>query len=211
MKHMGWAVLAGAAVVSALVLPAVAQTQQQLDWCFDALKERVTPDLQISSCTVWIQSGRLTGDQLARAFAGRGVAYGYKGQYDRAIEDFNQAVQLDPTYAYGFNGRCFTRALANVELPKALADCSEALRLGPNNADNYDSRGFTYLKLGQFDYAIADYNAALKIDPKHASSLYGRGVAKLKKGDTASGDADIAAAKAIQSNIADEIPGLGIK
>ncbi len=38
-----------------------------------------------------------------------------------------------------------------------------------------DNRGFTYLKLGQFDNAIADYDAALNVNPQLASSRYGRG------------------------------------
>ena len=66
----------------------------------------------------------------------------------------------------------------------------------------FDSRGFTYLKLGQWDLAIADYNSALRIDSKLPSALYGRGFAKLKKGDLAGGNADISAAKVLEPNIA---------
>jgi tetratricopeptide (TPR) repeat protein len=82
-----------------------------------------------------------------------------------------------------------------------LADCGEALRLEPNDADVMDSRAFVYLRLDRFDDAIADYNAVLKIEPKKSSSLYGRGLAKLRKSDAAGGNADIAAATAIQSDI----------
>jgi tetratricopeptide (TPR) repeat protein len=32
-----------------------------------------------------------------------------------------------------------------------------------------DSRGLTYLKMGQFDSAIEDYSSALRIEPKMAS------------------------------------------
>jgi tetratricopeptide (TPR) repeat protein len=65
-------------------------------------------------------------------------------------------------------------------LQPALADCEEALRIAPNDPNNLDTRGFTFLKLGQFDRAIADYDAALSINPQVASSLYGRGFARLK-------------------------------
>jgi tetratricopeptide (TPR) repeat protein len=44
-----------------------------------------------------------------------------------------------------------------------------------------DSRGLTYLKMGQFDSAIEDYSSALRIEPKMASALYGHGLARLKK------------------------------
>ena len=74
----------------------------------------------------------------------------------------------------------------------------------PNVAITFETRGFTYLKMGQWDLAIEDYGSALRLDPKLARALYGRGVAELKKGDTPRGYADIEAAKAIDAKIADD-------
>ncbi len=93
----------------------------------------------------------------------------------------------------------------------ALADCNEAIRLEPNVAATFDSRGLTYLKMGQWDSAINDYNEALGFNPKLASSLYGRGVAKLKTGDTTGGNADIAAARAIDANIVGDFVRYGVQ
>src|SRR5262249_35831830 len=92
-----------------------------------------------------------------------------------------------------------------------LADCNEALRLKPDVAATLDSRGLTYLKMGQWDSAIEDYNEALRIDPKLASSLYGRGLAKLKTGETTGGNADIAAAKAIAADIVGDVARYGVR
>ena len=36
---------------------------------------------------------------------GRGVVYGYKEDYDNAIEDYTEAVRLDPKYANAFQNR----------------------------------------------------------------------------------------------------------
>jgi tetratricopeptide (TPR) repeat protein len=83
--------------------------------------------------------------------------------------------------------------------------------LEPNVAVAFDARGFTYLKMGQWDSAIADYSRALGLDPKLVSSLYGRGLAELKKGDTTDGAADLAAAKAIEANIADDFARYGVQ
>ena len=148
------------------------------------------------------------------ALQNRGHAYQAKGDFDRAIADYSEALRIEPKFAWALNDRCYARALAGRELREALADCNEALRLIPNDAftaATLDSRGFTYLRLGEFDNAIADYNAVLKFNPKHAGSLYGRGLAKRKKGDIASGDADIAAAKAIRADIANEFARYGVK
>jgi tetratricopeptide (TPR) repeat protein len=89
---------------------------------------------------------------------------------------------------------------AGRELPEAIADCTEAIRLRPKYDVALENRGHAYLRTGQFDLALADFEARLALS-KSAYSLYGRGVAKLKKGDAA-GSADVAAAKALQSDIA---------
>jgi tetratricopeptide (TPR) repeat protein len=83
--------------------------------------------------------------------------------------------------------------------------------LKPDVAATLDSRGLTYLKMGQWDSAIDDYSSALRLDPKSASSLYGRGLAKLKKGDTTDGNADIAAAKAIEAKIVGDFARYGVQ
>ena len=129
---------------------------------------------------------------------------------DRAIADYAKAIEIDPKSAAAYNSRCRFRIKANLDLPLALSDCDDALRLAPNNATFMDSRGFVYLKLNRLDEAIADYDAALKVNPKLAGALYGRGLAKQKKGDQAAGDTDIAAAKAIRTTIADEFAKYGV-
>lgn len=147
-------------------------------------------------------------ESSAAEFYQRGLADDAKNNYDDAINEYTQAIQLNSGNASAFNNRCFDRAIIG-QLQNALADCNESLRLSPNKAYALDSRGFAYLKLGQFEAAIADYDAALNLDPKMASSLYGRGIAKLKKGD-ADGHADITAAKAVDADIANEMAALGV-
>jgi tetratricopeptide (TPR) repeat protein len=118
---------------------------------------------------------------------------------------------LDPKFASAYNSRCWARVITGQQLQQALADCTESLRLRPDDSDTLDSRGFAYLKLDRPGDAIVDFSAALAINPRFASSLYGRGLAKLKRGDRAGADADIAAAKAIKAGIAEELARYGIK
>ena len=81
----------------------------------------------------------------------------------------------------------------------------------PGVAATLDSRGFTYLKMGEWDSAIGDYSSALQLDPTLASSLYGRGLAKLKKGDITGGNADVAAATRIDSKIVEDFAHYGVQ
>jgi tetratricopeptide (TPR) repeat protein len=147
--------------------------------------------------------------QSAYTFSSSGNSYLESGQYDRAIRNFDQAINLDSNYAEAFGGRCFARAVAG-QLERALADCNRSLRLKPNSAEAFENRGLTYLKLGQYEKAINDYDTALKIDRSRERALYGRGLAKQKKGDSVGGDADIAAAKAIDEKIAQTFSSYGV-
>jgi tetratricopeptide (TPR) repeat protein len=120
-----------------------------------------------------------------------------------AIKAYDQAIRLNPRHHWALNNRCYNKAA--LRDPSAIADCDKALRLNANS-ETYDSRGFAYLRIRQFDKAIADYDAALTkfgSGPWHeAYSLYGRGLARRGKGDRAGGDADIAAAVKLDRDIA---------
>lgn len=188
-------------------VPTAAQSYDQLSkWCYgDA-----TDDQIIQGCDAVIKSGKGSSADQANAFYNRGRAYSRKGQFDRAIQDYDQAIKLKPDHASAFNNRCWERAIEGQQLEAALADCNEALRLRPNDANILGSRGLTYLKLKLNSASISDYDAALKITPDDATSLFGRGVARHRTGDKAGGDADIAAAKKKQNNIADDFAKWGV-
>lgn len=112
------------------------------------------------------------------------------------------------------NTRCFSRALANIQLPAALADCTAAIkRLGPVPAV-VDSRAMVKLRMGDLAGALADYDAVLAKAPKQAASLYMRGWtrranAKEDAGQLKLAEADFAAAKAIDPDIADQFKPYG--
>lgn len=133
--------------------------------------------------------------------------------YERAIAQYDLWIPVHPEdhgLPQALNGRCWTRALANQDLGKALDDCNRALRLAPHTASFLDSRGLVRLRMGDWDHAIADYDESLQLAPKSAWSLYGRGLARRHKGLAAEGDADIAAAAAIAPDLAERAKKLGI-
>jgi tetratricopeptide (TPR) repeat protein len=189
---------------------AVAQTQQQIEWCWN-IDEAYSFESQISGCTAVIQSGRWSGLDLVWALHGRGYAYYKTDSYDRALADDSEAIRLNPMDAYALNARCWVRTIVGRELHLALDDCNESLRIHANNAHTLDSRAFTCLKLGQINHAIADYDAALSLNRNLPDSYYGRGVAKLKKGDREGGNTDITAAKVIEPAIVQRFAKYGIR
>jgi len=65
--------------------------------------DRTSLAARINGCTALIDSGQGTTSALAIAHNNRGNAYTAKGDYDRAIQDFDQSIKLDPTCAKPFN------------------------------------------------------------------------------------------------------------
>jgi tetratricopeptide (TPR) repeat protein/transglutaminase-like putative cysteine protease len=149
--------------------------------------------------------------ETAKEFADRGLALFDRGQYDKAMLDFAEAIRLKPETSEAWNDRCFVRAEANRSLDEALADCNEALRLEPKAWNFMDSRGLAYFRLGKLDEALRDYDAALTLNPELASSLFMRGLTKQRMGKAVEGSTDIVAALAIDPQVADEYAKYGIK
>ena len=146
--------------------------KQQFNWCIG--EDNPTPAQKITGCTAVIQAGKLKGKRLAFTFSNRGVAYYERGEYDRAIQDFGQAIELNPKYALAFNNRCAAYHDKG-EFDRAIQDCNQALKLNPKYADAFFNRGLSFQGKSQYDRAIQDYNLAIKFDPKYADALFNRG------------------------------------
>jgi tetratricopeptide (TPR) repeat protein len=69
-----------------------------------------------------------------------------KDQQDRAIEDFNQAIQLEPDYEGAFSNRANAYA-SRGQFDRAMADYSEAIRLKPDDSNAYNYRGVAYAQM----------------------------------------------------------------
>jgi tetratricopeptide (TPR) repeat protein len=102
--------------VGASVGSVVAQTKQPLDWCGfkdmeGTLSDDTLADLIISGCTAVIESGKLTGKDLANIFNNRGNAYAaMKREFDRAIADYDQAIQRAPNLPGPYLNRAQTKS-----------------------------------------------------------------------------------------------------
>src|SRR4051812_894505 len=55
---------------------------------------RTSIDLRINACTALIESGQLSTAALAVAYNNRGNAYASKGDDDRAIPNFDEAIKF---------------------------------------------------------------------------------------------------------------------
>ena len=138
---------------------------------------------------------------LSRLAETSGDAYAKKGQHDRAIADYSDAIRLDPKSASAFQ----SRGLAWRHKGKrdwAIADFNEAIRLDPESAGSYYARGDAYAYNTQYDPAIADFDDAIRLDPKNADYFFARGIAYEMKGQHARAIIDFDEAIRLSPNFA---------
>ena len=68
------------------------------------------------------------------------------GEYEKAVEDYSQALQVDPNNSYAYYNRGITQDRSG-DYEGAIEDFSQAIRLDPANADFFHNRGFSLRKM----------------------------------------------------------------
>jgi tetratricopeptide (TPR) repeat protein len=104
------------------------------------------------------------------------------GEYDRSIEDLDQAIRLNPYFFPAYNNRGYAHD-GNAEYEAAIADYSAAIRLKPDLAEGYNNRGWSESAEGQYDRAIGDFDQAIRLMPNYANAYNDRGDAFNAKGE----------------------------
>ena len=116
------------------------------------------------------------------------------GDFDGAIADFNQVIEIDKIFPENVqSGSYVNRGLAyqkKGDLDEALADFNKAIKLQSNNYYAYQNRAGLYEKRNEIDAALADYSKAIKLNSKFPFAYRGRGLLLLKQGKDVEADAD---------------------
>ena len=117
----------------------------------------------------------------ATDYHSRGFSYFGKNQYDFAIDDFTNAIKLDPKFLAAF----YNRGVAYFEMGQydlSITDFTRAMELGLKGKGAYYIRGLAYSRNGQYDLSIEDFSKIIEIDPQDAIPYNNRGVIYLLKG-----------------------------
>ncbi len=137
-----------------------------------------------------------SGEKDADAYFESGNVHFKKGEYDRAIADYNRALDINSRHTDAYYHRGYIYHLKG-EYDKALSDYNHAIEINAKYSQVYHNRGNIYLTKGKYDLVIEDCNKALEINPM-AETFYTRGVAYGNKGRYELAIADYS--KAIEMN-----------
>ncbi|GLC37327.1 hypothetical protein PLESTB_001135900 [Pleodorina starrii] len=112
------------------------------------------------------------------------------GTYDRALEVFDQIIQLQPSFVEGYNKRATVHYLMG-RYEQSIQDCRLVLQMQPYHFGAASGMGLCLLQLSRFPEALAAFESALAIHPGMANIR--RFVADLKRHVREEADEDGAA------------------
>ncbi len=133
-------------------------------------------------CDWLIGISQLSDANLSVALVNRGIALEDLGEYERAIDDYNEVIRLGLDNAAAYNNRGGAYQALGESL-QALEDFRRAIQINPDYALAFYNRGNVYQLLGEMGLAIEDYNEAIRLDPSDPAAFRNRGVAYRAIGD----------------------------
>lgn len=147
-------------------------------------------------------------NQDGRAYNNRGAAQLELGRYQAAIDDFAEAIRLQPDFAdaYYNQGNAW---LALNEFNLAVSCFDEAIHLKPDCVA-YNQRGIAKSKLSQYKTALNDFDKAIELKPDEAGPFSNRGVVKFELGEHEAAFADFDWAIQLQPDLVDTYYNQGL-
>jgi len=185
--------------------PASAASRQNHNDCNAA-----DPDRNIAGCTIVAQDTHESPRTRANAYVARGLAWSDKGDLERAVADFTDAIRLNPKDALAYNNRGLVWNQKG-EHTRAIADLSAAIEIDPlprsdlagsGHVNIYANRGLAWQAAGDLAHALADFDQAVELDPRDADALNRRGAAYQAKGEPDRAVADFTSAIAVDPSYA---------
>jgi uncharacterized Zn-binding protein involved in type VI secretion len=152
--------VSGASLIS---LPAVVAQTQPIVLAPAIFQAPIPPRLPIIEST---PVGAV--QQAAQIALNQGIESIYSGSYDRAINEFSKAIELNPNFAqlYYYRGYAY---YVRTNYNEAITDFNKIIELNPRNAGAYYYRAIAYYVTSKFDQAWADVQKAeslgYKVDP----------------------------------------------
>ena len=123
----------------------------------------------------------LSSQAKCYAFAYRGEGYRLSNKWEKALNDFGEALNYfsEDAWTIGSRGQTY-RAMKRYE--EALADFDRAIALDEKYAGAIGGRGDVYAELERYEEALADFERAIAIDNQSAWIVCDHGLVNLLMG-----------------------------
>lgn len=135
--------------------------------------------------------------ERARAHSDLAAAYFQQNKYEIALNEFTEAIKIDPTYSPAYNGLGLVYAALG-EDAKADAHFLKAIQVQPNSSEAHNNYGSFLCARKRYDESIPHFLAAVK-NPLYTTpnlAYANAGICSARKNDTK--NAEIYLNKALQ-------------
>src|SRR4030042_74392 len=90
--------------------------------------------------------------KLYRTYIDQGNSYAHQGQWNKALEEYNKSIALNPTDPAGYMLRGNSYYMQK-EYQKAIEDLTRSINLNPDQAtacEGYSNRADSYIRKGRY-------------------------------------------------------------
>jgi tetratricopeptide (TPR) repeat protein len=119
----------------------------------------------IEDYTTAIQKSLKSGVRRPGLYNSRGGVYMGLNENQRALQDYNEAIKMDPKYVTAISNRGELRRHMG-DLDGSIADLTRVIQLEPKVGARYCQRGLTWLRKAQEVEGENDFRRCAELDPK---------------------------------------------
>ena len=141
------------ALAAGTMTPAPARAQT-VDACYKATLAD-DDDKVVSICSGALRAPGLSANTRSLTLSNRGLGYLRKGDYDRSITDFNEAIRLDGSNAFAYDNRGDAYREKGL-YDEAIRDYDAAIRIDRDFASAYLNRALAFEKKGDIERARSE-------------------------------------------------------
>jgi tetratricopeptide (TPR) repeat protein len=116
------------------------------------------------------------------AYLMRGMVRYENDDLDKAFDDVNEALRLDPKYVAALVERAYLWQCRD-RLDLAIADINQAIQLDSQNSYAYVERGVFHFGMKEYGLALRDFNQAVRLGSRAAVIHLCKGMIHLERGE----------------------------
>lgn len=120
--------------------------------------------------------------------------------FQSAVQDYNQSLQLFPDFAPCLAARGKTLLKGYKDYKASIHDLDLSIQLDSTVAETYCDRGMAYAEMGDTAAGMRDFNKSIKINPELQKAYSNRAALKFNMGNTTGAMADVNKAISLDPN-----------